>query len=147
MIEVGGLCCSRASTQSIFGLIVFCARCAKCAIIAQGNSMRNICATFAQISFFCQCEICSRLYLLPQCAVCARECTSFSNAQDLRKIVLVSPMHKIVLLSPMRNIWARFSQDCTYFSNAQYRVFQNICWNLGNSGLLVRHLILFFLGV
>ena len=27
---------------------------------------------------------------------------------------------KIVLISPMRNICTRFTQDCTYFSNAQY---------------------------
>ena len=46
-------------------------------------------------------KICARLYLFLQCAICA---------QDLCKIVL---------LSPMRNIWARFAQDCTYFSNAQ----------------------------
>ena len=59
--------------------------------------------------------------------------------QDLRKIVVISPMrnicarlylfiqcaiyaqdlHKIVL-SPMRNICARFAKDCTYFLNVQY---------------------------
>ena len=47
-------------------------------------------------------KICTRLYLFPQCAI---------YAQDLRKIVL---------LSPMGNICARFAQHCSYFSNAQY---------------------------
>ena len=47
-------------------------------------------------------KICARLYLSPQCAI---------YVQDLRKIVLISPM---------RNICARFAQDCTYFSNAKY---------------------------
>ena len=53
----------------------------------------------------------------------------------MRKIVLISPMcnrlqdmRKIVLLSPVCNIWARFVQDCTYFSNAQYM--SKICTRL-----------------
>ena len=52
--------------------------------------------------------------LSPMRNICARfvqDCTSFSNVQDLRKIVVISPM---------RNICARFVQDCTSFSNAQY---------------------------
>ena len=47
-------------------------------------------------------KICAKLYLFLQCAI---------YAQDLRKIVLISSMH---------NICARFAQDYTYFSNAQY---------------------------
>ena len=86
-------------------------------------SMRNICARFAQdCTSFSNAQymrkICTRLYLFPQCTI---------YAQDLRKIVLISSMRnnwgslrKIVLLSPMRNICARFAQDCSYFSNAQY---------------------------
>ena len=48
------------------------------------------------------CKICARLYFFLQCTI---------YAQDLCKIVLISPM---------RNICARFAQDCTSFSNAQY---------------------------
>ena len=77
------------------------------------------------------CKICARLWLFLQCTIYVQDCTSFSNAQDLHKIVVTSPMrnictrfaqdlHKIVLLSPMCNICARFAQDCSYFSNAQY---------------------------
>ena len=60
----------------------------------------------AQVAhWMCQCatvaQICARLYLFPQCAI---------YAQDLPKIVLISPM---------RNICTRFAQDCTYFPNAQ----------------------------
>ena len=106
--------------------------------------MRNICARFAQdCSYFFNVQymnkICARLYFFLQCAI---------YAQDLPKIVLLSPMRnicarfaqdcniyaqdlrKIVLLSPMRNICtrfaqdcnicARFAQDCTSFSNVQY---------------------------
>ena len=47
-------------------------------------------------------KICARLYFFPQCAICE---------QDLRKIVL---------LSPMRNICTRFVQDCASLPNAQY---------------------------
>ena len=77
-------------------------------------------------------KICARLYLFPQCAI---------YAQNLHKIVLLSPMHIIcarfaqdctyflnaqdldkinVLHSQVRNICTRFAQDCTSFSNAQY---------------------------
>ena len=102
-------------------LIVFCARCARCATCALDVSMRNIWARFAQDS-------------LPMCNICTRfaqDCTSFSNAQYMRKIcarlyffprcaIYAQDLRKIVLLSPMRNICARFAQDCTSFSNAQY---------------------------
>ena len=56
------------------------------------------------------------------CATFAQNCSYFSNAQDLRKVVLLSQcaIYAHVLLSPMRNICTRFVQDCTYFSNAQY---------------------------
>ena len=84
-------------------------------------------------------KICARLLLFLQCTRFAQDCSFFSNAQDLRKIVLLSPMRnictrfaqdrtsfsngqymrKIVLISPVRNICARFAQDFTYFSNAQ----------------------------
>ena len=75
-------------------LIVFCTRCAscawdcQCAIYAQDSlTMRNICARFGQ------------------------DCTYLSNAQYMRKIVL---------LSSTPNIRTRFAQDCIYFPNAQY---------------------------
>ena len=69
--------------------------------------MRKICARFAQdCTYFSNvqymCKICARLYFFPQCTI---------YVQDLRKIVLISPM---------RNICARFAQDCTSFPNAQY---------------------------
>ena len=70
------------------------------------------------------------LYFYAQCAI---------YVQDMRKIVLISPMcnicarlyffpqcamyvqdlRKIVLISPMRNICARLAQDCTSLPNVQ----------------------------
>ena len=47
-------------------------------------------------------KIWARLYFFPLCGI------------------YVHDLHKIVLISSMRNICARFAQDCTYFSNAQY---------------------------
>ena len=82
-------------------LIVFCARCA--------TSMRNICARFSPNARYMS-KIRARLYFFPQCAI---------YAQDLRKIVLISPM---------RSICARFAQDCTSFSNAEYM--RKICARL-----------------
>ena len=63
--------------------------------------MRKICARFSHNAQYMR-KICARLYFFLQCAI---------YAQDLRKIVL---------LSPMRNISPRFAQDCTYFPNSQY---------------------------
>ena len=63
-------------------LIVFCARCATCALDV---SMRNICARFAQ------------------------DCTYFSNAQYIRKIAVKWAYQCAI-----------YSQDCNSFSNAQY---------------------------
>ena len=78
-------------------LIVFCTRCASCALDV---SMRKICARFSQCAIY---------------------------AQDLHKIVLIfsmrNIMHKIVLISPMRNICATYAQHLrksTSFSNVQY---------------------------
>ena len=146
-----------------------------CARFAQDSlPMCNICARFAQdslpmckiIARFAQdCtsfhnaqymrKICTRLYFFPQCTIYAQDLCKIVlispmriYAQDLRKIVLISPMckiwarlyfflqcaiyvqnlHKIVLLFQMRNIWARFAQDCTYFSNVQYM--HKICTRL-----------------
>ena len=93
----------------------------QCAIYAQyctyfliAHYMRKICT---RLYFFPQCfsnaqymrKICARLYLFPQCArlYLFPQCAIYE--QDLRKIVL---------RSPLRNICARFTQDCTYFSNA-----------------------------
>ena len=105
-------CTSFLNAQSDLRKIVLIVQ---CAIYAQD------CTYFSNAQYMC--KICARLYFFPQCAIYAQDCTS-SNAQDLRKIVLLSPMHnicaRIVLLSPVRNICARFAQDCTYFSNAQY---------------------------
>ena len=50
-------------------------------------------------------KICARLYFFPQCAICK---------QDLRKIVL---------LSPMRNICTRFVQDGTSLPNGHCTLF------------------------
>ena len=114
------------------GLIVFCARCASCALYV---SICNICA---RLYFFPQCTIyaqdCTffpmRLYFFPQCPIYAQDCTIpqcaiyilspmrkicarlylFPNAQILCKIVLISPMH---------NICATFAQDCTSLPNVQ----------------------------
>ena len=86
--------------------------------------MRNICARFAQdCTSFPDAQymrkICARLYFFPQCAI---------YAQDLHKIVVISPMRnicadlcKIVLISPVCNI-------CASFSNAQYM--RKICARL-----------------
>ena len=67
------------------------------------------------------CKIClrfTRFYLFLECAI---------YAQGLLKIVLISSMHNIwqdlrwiVLISPMSNICRRFPLECIYFSNAQY---------------------------
>ena len=38
----------------------------------------------------------------------------------LQCTIYVQDLRKIVLISPMRNICARFAQDCTFFPNAQY---------------------------
>ena len=159
--------------MSTNGLFVFCARCATCAL---DISMRNICARFfpnaqdlrkivvisPMRKIVVISSICARLYLFPQCAIYAQDlrkilsqcaiyaqdCTSFSNAQymrkicarlyffpqcaiyaqDLRKIVVIFPMCKIVVISSMRNICARFVQNCTYFLNAQYM--RKICARL-----------------
>ena len=140
------------------GLIVFCARCASCALDV---SMRNICA---RLYFFPQCaiyaqdfrkivllspmrNICARFgqdcSYFPQCAIyickiCTRlylfpQCAIY--AQDLRKIVLIlqcaiyaQHLRKIVLISPMCNICERFAQDCSYFFNVQYT--RKICARL-----------------
>ena len=63
--------------------------------------MHKICSRFSPNAQYMR-KICARLYFFPQCAI---------YAQDLRKIVVISPM---------RNICARFAQDCTSFPNAQY---------------------------
>ena len=71
--------------------------------------MRKICARFSPNAQYMR-KICTRLYFFLQCTI---------YAQDLRKIVL---------LSPMCNICTRFAQDCSYFSNAQYM--RKICTRL-----------------
>ena len=71
-------------------------------------------------SVFCSTLLHPRLIVF--CARCARfaqDCTSFPDAQYMRKIVLLPSMRKIVVISSMRNICARFVQDCSYFPNAQ----------------------------
>ena len=96
-------------------LILFCATC------AFDVSMRNICARFAQDSLPMR-NICGRF---------AQDCTSFPDAQYMRKIcarlyfflqctIYAKDLRKIVLLSPMRNIYARFAQDCTFLQWAIY---------------------------
>ena len=100
-------------------LIVFCARCASCALDV---SVRNICARFSPNAEYMRKilrkivlispmrkyaqdlrkivlispmrNICARLYLFPQCAI---------YAQDLRKIVLLSPMYK-----DCRHYWKKY---------------------------------------
>ena len=69
----------------------------------------NSCARFSPNAQYMR-KICTRLYLFSQCAI---------YAQDL---------HKIVLVSPIRNICTRFAQDCTYVPNAQYM--RKICARL-----------------
>ena len=125
-----------------FGLIVFCARCANCALDV---SMRNICARFspnaqymrkicARLYFFPDAQymrkICTRLYFFLQCARFAQDCTYFSNAQYMRKIcarlyflqcaIYAQDLHKICTRLYFFRQCARFAQDCTYFLNAQY---------------------------
>ena len=104
------------------------------------------CAIYAQdCTYFLNAQymhkICARLYFfLNICTRFAQDCTYFSNVQYMHKIVLISSMCnictrlyfflqcaiyaqdlcKIVVISPVGNICARFAQDCTYFSNAQY---------------------------
>ena len=104
-----------ANKWSKVWLIVFCATC----------------ATFAKVrTFFCQCaiyaqhlrkilspmrNICARLYFFPQCAIYAQDCTSFTNAQYMHKIVLLlSPMRKIrTILCYFFPQCAIHAQDCT----------------------------------
>ena len=118
------------------GLIVFCARCATCALECQcavyaqdctSSPMRNICARFAQDCTYFPIVLISpmhnvfaRLYLFPQCAIYAQDCTYFSNAQYMRKIVLISPVRNIRARLYIFLQCARFAQDCTSFWNAQY---------------------------
>ena len=80
------------------------------------------------------CKIFGRLYLFPNAEymqkICARlyfslQCTIY--AQDLHKIVLLSPMHNICSIfardcTSFSNIYicTRFAKDCTSFSNVQY---------------------------
>ena len=87
----------------------------QCAIYAQDlreivliSLMSNICTRFAQdcTSFpnaQYMCKTCARLYLFLQCAIYAQDCTYFSNAQDLHKIVLLSPMCK-----DCRHYWKKY---------------------------------------
>ena len=71
--------------------------------------MRKICARLSPNAQYMR-KICARLYFFPRCAI---------YAQDLPKIVVISPM---------RNICTRFAQDCSYFSYAQYM--RKICARL-----------------
>ena len=97
-------------------LIVFCARCASCALdVSVGNYAQDLRKILSQCAIYAQdlrkiLSQCARLYFFPQCTI---------YAQHMRKIVLISPMH---------NICARFAQDCTYFPNAQYM--RKICARL-----------------
>ena len=86
-------------------LIIVC--CARCTLDV---SMCNICIGFAQDSLQMR-NICARLYLFLQCAI---------YAQDLHKIVLISPMHNICARLYFFLQWAIFAEDCTNFSNVQY---------------------------
>ena len=115
-------------------LIVFCARCASCALDV---SVGNICARFAQDSLqmrniYAQ-DLCKIVLISPMYNICARfaqDCTLFPNAQYMRKIcarlylflqctIYAQDLHKIVLLSPMHNICTGFVQDCTSLPNVQ----------------------------
>ena len=55
------------------------------------SNAQYMCKIYAGLYFFPQCaimrKICARLYLFPQCTV---------YAQDLRKIVLISPMRNMI---------------------------------------------------
>ena len=104
----------------------------KCAIFAEGSFMGNICASwdfllsmrniFARFAHDCtsfphaqyMCKVCARLNFFPQCTI---------YVQDLRKIVL---------LSPLRSICARFAPDCISFPNAQYmcKICTSLCFSL-----------------
>ena len=118
-----------AEAERIIWLIVFCARSASCASCALDVSMRNICARFVQdCTYFpdaqYMCNICARLYFFLQCAKYAQDFSYFPNAQDCsyfpqcsRLYLFPQDLRRIVLLS---NICARFPQNCTSFSNAQY---------------------------
>ena len=87
------------------------------------SPMRKICTRFY---LFPQCaicaqdlrKICARLYFFLECPIYAQDCTSFSNAQDLHKILLISPMCKICSRLYFFLQCVIYAQDCT-FSNAQ----------------------------
>ena len=64
--------------------------------------MRKICARFSLNAQYMR-----KIVLISPMHNNAQDCTYFPNAQYMRKIVLLSPMRKIVLISPMRNICAR----------------------------------------
>ena len=79
-----------------------------------------------------------RKILSPMRNICARfvhDCTSFSNAQYMRKVcaklylfpqcaIFVKDLHKIVLLSPMHNICAIFYHHlCTKYDSAGHKIF------------------------
>ena len=106
--------------------------CARLYLFLQCTIYAHDCTSFPNVQYMCKIctsaqyctyfsnaqymrKICVRLYFFPQYARFAQDCTYFLQsaiyAQDLRKIVLLSPMrnkcqdlHKIVLLSTMRNI-------------------------------------------
>ena len=59
-----------------------------CARFALTSPMRNICARFSHNAEYMR-KICARLYLFPQCAIYAQDCTYFHNAQYMRKIALL----------------------------------------------------------
>ena len=84
----------------------------KIVVIVLSSSMRNICA---RLYFFCNVQymrkICTRLYFFPQCAI---------YAQDLSKIVVISPMRNICTRLYLFPQCAIYAQDCTSFSNTQY---------------------------
>ena len=99
----------------------------QCAIYVQDlhkivliSPMCNICERFAQdCTYFPNAQymrkICARLYLFLQCAIYDLFLQCAIYAQDLRKIVLISPMHNICA-------------NCTSFFNAQYM--RKICARL-----------------
>ena len=131
------------------GLIVFCARCASCALDVSMRNIRKICARFSPNAQYMR-TICTRFCFSPMRNICARfahdctyfpmrnicprfaqDCTSFPNAQYMRKIcarlyfflqcaMYALDLCKIVLLSSMRNICAKFAQDYTCVPSAQY---------------------------
>ena len=100
-------------------LVVICARCASCALDCQCAYMRKICARFSPNAQ----DLRKIVLISPMRNICTRlvqDCTSFPNAQNLHKIVLLSPMHNICTRLYLFPQCARFAQGCTYFSNAQY---------------------------